>query len=979
MMLKSWRVRGVAAVGALLVAMLVVAVPAQESAAQEPPATCPDPYPLADVEDGDTGTGYVTVEGTEPTPFDAEVVRVVEDLMAPGRDVIVAELSGEAIEQADTEAPWGGMSGAPVYTDDDRLLGAVALRLGDGIAGLTPAERLLDLAEGAAAGTASTAGHSAEAEMDDEDRRAIAQSTDASAQQLSTERLPVPLQVAGLGPDRLDALRDGADEHGLSLAIQPAQTDGVGGQISQDAVDSVGPGTAIAQRLAAGDVSAYNAGTVSLVCDQQAVAMGHPIALGGEVDTGANLAEVASVSDSGFGFPITTALLGEPVGRIGQDRLAGLRAQLGEQPDETRITTEITDTVSDGSRTGTTRVAEPGFLPLAVSTHVGRNIEAVQNRSGEGTAVGSFTLAGTTADGEDWELTRENRYASQSLIGAPPGNEASGLLAQLQHNEFADVTVDEVDMAFDVDADYADLRLERLEATVGDRTLELDPADPEPFEVQPGEEIQLSAQLRPWQQPDRRETAQLTLQAPADHEGPVMLRVASPLSPGLGVPHQARVALDALHSGTILPPRAAPPSPDDVDSFDGLVDHLSERPRNDELVAELVPESATAPVEGGPPVPHRSGVPSPDAVASDTHQLDAVVRGPSYEGPVFVGDPHGPPPPEPPLPRDGPGEPGAVERLAGPDRVGTAVAISRADHPQAEGVDTVVIARAGEFADALAGGPLAAHHDAPLLLARQGALPEATAAEIARLEPQRAVVLGGTGAVSPAAVDQLDELVDQVDRVAGGDRYATAAAIAERLPGSGPVYVAAGAADGEGSAWADALSAGAAAAADGGAVLLTAPDQLPPATARALDGDQPVVIVGGEAAVSPAVQSAVAQQAGDVTRVAGRTRYDTAVTLARRLVTGASAPPPAVWLATGQAAPDALAAAPAAADEGPLLLVDGRDLQRSPATEEALHELGPVVERLVLVGGDSAIGEEVAAQIRSLAGSEPPPPDGDGS
>src|SRR5680860_87032 len=66
----------------------------------------------------------------------------------------------------------------------------------------------------------------------------------------------------------------------------------------------------------------------------------------------------------------------------------------------------------------------------------------------------------------------------------------------------------------------------------------------------------------------------------------------------------------------------------------------------------------------------------------------------------------------------------AVQRIAGGDRVATAIALSRAVFDAA---DTVVLARADDPADALVGAPLAARRDAPILLTPRAALPAASA------------------------------------------------------------------------------------------------------------------------------------------------------------------------------------------------------------------------------------------------------------
>ena len=42
---------------------------------------------------GMTGTGWTVVQGTEPQPFSVEVIGVIKEGIAPGRDMIVIEVS----------------------------------------------------------------------------------------------------------------------------------------------------------------------------------------------------------------------------------------------------------------------------------------------------------------------------------------------------------------------------------------------------------------------------------------------------------------------------------------------------------------------------------------------------------------------------------------------------------------------------------------------------------------------------------------------------------------------------------------------------------------------------------------------------------------------------------------------------------------------------------------------------------------------
>jgi len=111
------------------------------------PGPCADVMPLSSVATGDVGEGWTVVSGTDPQSFDAEVLGVMPNLIGPGRDVIIVEISGPTV--AAGGGVWAGMSGSPVYIDHGggpELAGALAYGFSFGatnIAGLTPAEDML--------------------------------------------------------------------------------------------------------------------------------------------------------------------------------------------------------------------------------------------------------------------------------------------------------------------------------------------------------------------------------------------------------------------------------------------------------------------------------------------------------------------------------------------------------------------------------------------------------------------------------------------------------------------------------------------------------------------------------------------------------------------------------------------------------------------------------------------------------------------
>ena len=194
---------------------------------------------------------------------------------------------------------------------------------------------------------------------------------------------------------------------------------------------------------------------------------------------------------------------------------------------------------------------------------------------------------------------------------------------------------------------------------------------------------------------------------------------------------------------------------------------------------------------------------------------------------------------------------GEVTRVAGPTRYETAAMISKQTFRNAP---VAYVATGEAFPDALTGGVPAAMQAGPVLLVTRDGIPAATASELGRLQARRIVVLGGTSAVSAAVEAQLRGFtVGTVTREAGANRFATAAAVAERTFPSdvGTVYVATGA------RYPDALAAVPVGAVQSAPLLLVQPDSIPAETAAELRRLSPtrIVVLGGEAAVSAQVQA----------------------------------------------------------------------------------------------------------------------------
>ena len=106
-------------------------------------------------------------------------------------------------------------------------------------------------------------------------------------------------------------------------------------------------------------------------------------------------------------------------------------------------------------------------------------------------------------------------------------------------------------------------------------------------------------------------------------------------------------------------------------------------------------------------------------------------------------------------------------------------------------VPSLFLATGRGFPDALAAGAAAASNGVPVLLT-DGSLARtdaATANELRALGTTSISVVGGTAVVRPGVASSLGSTI-RVGRLAGSDRFATAAAIAATMPPSSSVYLA---------------------------------------------------------------------------------------------------------------------------------------------------------------------------------------------
>lgn len=194
-------------------------------------------------------------------------------------------------------------------------------------------------------------------------------------------------------------------------------------------------------------------------------------------------------------------------------------------------------------------------------------------------------------------------------------------------------------------------------------------------------------------------------------------------------------------------------------------------------------------------------------------------------------------------------------------------------------------------------------------------------------------------------------------RIGGATRFDTAATIASAAFERAAVAVLA-----TGRAYPDALAASYAAGVVGGPVLLVGADDVPEATTQALTAlaVESIVLIGGTAAISTEVESALLADGYEVDRRHGRDRYETAAAVAGAY--GDGGPVGTVdgdrtaLLASGEDFPDAVSAGPLAAAAHLPLLATPPDRPHHAVTS-VLARLD--IERIIIIGGPAAVSPDV--------------------
>lgn len=302
----------------------------------------------------------------------------------------------------------------------------------------------------------------------------------------------------------------------------------------------------------------------------------------------------------------------------------------------------------------------------------------------------------------------------------------------------------------------------------------------------------------------------------------------------------------------------------------------------------------------------------------------------------------------------------ALARIAGNNRYQTAAKISFNSYSMSQ---YAVLACGTDFADALAGVPLAKALNAPILLTAKDSISADALSELKRLGAKKVVILGGEGVISKSVETVLkNNGITGIERVAGKTRYDTAVSAAKRM------QTATGGAPSEvffvnGGGFADALSVGSAAAIKNAPIIyLNANGTIDANTKSYLASIKGKVknayVIGGTGVVSDDLLKTAGSLVGVTPkRIAGQNRYATCIEVAKTFASCFTSA--GVCVAKGQDFPDALAGGVfAARQNAPILLADNAMNSAYPAYLKTKN-----VEVVFALGGTSVVPDSVSTSI----------------
>lgn len=420
--------------------------------------------PVADVRPGMVGIGRTVFAGNTLEDFRAHIIGVLKNVIAPGRDLIVARLEGGPLAQTGVIA---GMSGSPVMIDG-KLLGAVSYSLGsfskEPIAGITPIGEMVEAMRTLPARPSGSE---------------FALQWPATPQQIYTALGRVVARAAApvrspLAPDDIVGTPTLADwaprlrpigaavvargltssvEHDLRTALAPTSLLMASGteSVQTTARRALQPGDPVGMTFVRGDLEMGASGTVTHIDGNQVYAFGHAFLSQGPTTMPMTQARVLTVLPS-LDASMKIGEMGPVIGRMTQDRSVGVGGVLGRGPAELAVRVNL-HSAGAAPRTFNFQVLhDESLTPLFAFVSILNALSSFERASGPTT----ITTTGHISYGAIGRMTIDDVFSGDMAV-TQAATTALNTIGALATNPFRPMLPESMDLTLRVaeEADYA--------------------------------------------------------------------------------------------------------------------------------------------------------------------------------------------------------------------------------------------------------------------------------------------------------------------------------------------------------------------------------------------------------------------------------------------------------------------------------------------------------------------------------------------
>jgi hypothetical protein len=413
-----------------------------------------------DIRPGMVGIGHTVFDGTHVEEFKVHIIGVLQNVIGPDRNLILAKLEGGPLAHTGVIA---GMSGSPVYIDG-KLIGAVSYSLGsfpkEPIAGITPIAEMTDAASFTGA-RPSAARVRVEYPVTQESLTAafrkalnwnrpfaerpsdvrvsgLGPASDPTLGQIGTLLRPIatPLVMSGFEPELADLL-------GSAFASQGFVPTGAAAGLKAGEKPFEGPlkpGDAVGVMLVGGDLTLGATGTVTHIDGDRVYAFGHPMYNLGPTEFPMTRAYVYTVLPSLFSS-MKLSSTGDVIGTVTQDRATTIAGRLDAGPKMIPVSISLERRDAPKRSFKYTVVDDPLFGPLMTYASLLNTLMSYE-RSME---AATFSVRGSVAVQNHESIRFDNIFSGDnSSINA-----ASYVIAPvlyLMGNDYEKVQVDGLDL-----------------------------------------------------------------------------------------------------------------------------------------------------------------------------------------------------------------------------------------------------------------------------------------------------------------------------------------------------------------------------------------------------------------------------------------------------------------------------------------------------------------------------------------------------